>query len=137
MFCDHHLSQPAEMLRSQGGYPIDIAVIEAVAITESGAIVPSTSVGNSASFVAQAKHVIVEINLSMPLALEGVHDIYLPAERPHRQPIALTDVAQRIGDTAIAVDPERIAAIVFTDMPDSPQTPYRLMPTPTPLPRMW
>lgn len=120
MFCDNHLSQPAEMLRAQHGKAIDIAVIEAVAITETGAIVPSTSVGNSASFVEHAQKVIVEINLSMPVELEGIHDIYLPADRPNRQPIMLTDVAQRIGSTAIAVDPERIMAIVITDMPDSP-----------------
>lgn len=122
MFCDAHLSQPAETLRAQTGRPIDVAIIEAVAITETGAIIPTTSVGNSASFVAQAKQVIVEINLSMPLALEGLHDIYLPEARPGRQPIALTDVDQRIGDTAIHVEPERIAAIVITDTPDSPSS---------------
>lgn len=120
MFCDYHLSQPAETMRSQPGYPVDIAVIEAVAITENGAIVPSTSVGNSASFVAQAKKIIIEVNLSMPLGLEGMHDIYLPDSRPNRQPIALTNVAQRLGSTVIDVDPERIVAIVITDKPDSP-----------------
>ncbi|MCQ9615322.1 succinate CoA transferase [Paenalcaligenes niemegkensis] len=122
MFCDYHLSQPAEMLRAKKGLPIDIAVIEAVAITECGAIVPSTSVGNSASFVAQAKMVVVELNLSMPLELEGMHDIYLPGDRPGRQPIAITDVSQRIGSTSIAVDPDRIVGIVITDAPDSPST---------------
>src|SRR5690606_18572712 len=104
MFCDAHLSQPAETLRAQTGRPIDVAIIEAVASTETGVIIPTTSVGNSASFVAQAKQVIVEINLSMPLALEGLHDIYLPEARPGRQPIALTDVDQRIGETAIQVE---------------------------------
>jgi succinyl-CoA:acetate CoA-transferase len=120
MFIDQHLSETAEQLRSGDLKPVDIAVIEAVAITEDGGIIPSMSVGNSASFVAQAKHVIIELNLSAPLALEGLHDIYLPAARPERGPIPLTTPWQRIGSTAIALDPERIAAIVITDSPDSP-----------------
>lgn len=122
LFIDQHLSLTAEQLRSGHIPAVDVAVIEAVAITESGAIVPSTSVGNSASFVQQAKQIIVEINLSMPLALEGLHDIYVPEARPGRQPISLTQVGQRIGNTAIAVDPERIAAIIITQTPDSYST---------------
>jgi len=120
MFIDQHLSETAEQLRSGDLKPVDIAVIEAVAITEDGGIIPSMSVGNSASFVAQARHVIIELNLSAPLSLEGLHDIYLPAARPERGPIPLTTPWQRIGSTAIPMDPERIAAIVITDSPDSP-----------------
>lgn len=119
-FFDQHLSQMAEHLRAEPGYPIDVAVIEAVAITEDGHIIPSTSVGNSASFVQQAKTVIVELNTAMPAELEGFHDVYLPEVRPGRQPIPLTEVDQRIGSTAIAVDPTRIAAIVLTNTLDSP-----------------
>lgn len=122
LFYDQHLSELAEHLRAEPGYPIDVAIIEAIAITEEGHIIPSTSVGNSASFVSQAKQVIVELNTSMPLGLEGYHDIYLPKTRPGREPIPLTTVDQRLGSSAIAVDPERIAAIVLTDTPDSPST---------------
>ena len=102
------------------GYPIDVAVIEAVAITEEGHIVPSTSVGNSATFISQAKQVIVELNTAMPAELEGFHDSYLPKVRPGREPIPLTEVDQRIGQGAIAVDPDRIVAIVLTNALDSP-----------------
>jgi succinyl-CoA:acetate CoA-transferase len=120
MFIDQHLSETAEQLRSYSLAPVDIAVIEAAAITEDGGIVPTMSVGNSASFVQQARQVIVEINLSTPLALEGLHDIYIPADRPARAPIPLTSPEQRLGVTTIAIDPARIAAIVITDSPDSP-----------------
>jgi succinyl-CoA:acetate CoA-transferase len=120
MFIDQHLSETAEQLRSGDLAPVDVAVIEAVAITADGGIVPSMSVGNSANFVLQAKKVIVEINLAAPLALEGLHDIYLPAPRPRRGAIPLINAWQRIGTTAIQVDPARIAAIVITDSPDSP-----------------
>ncbi len=120
MFIDQHLSETAEQLRSGDLHGIDIAVIEAVAITPDGGIVPTMSVGNSANFVQQARQVIVEINLSAPLALEGLHDIYLPAARPHRGPIPMITPWQRIGSSTIPVDPSRIAAIVITDSPDSP-----------------
>jgi succinyl-CoA:acetate CoA-transferase len=50
MFIDQHLSETVEHLRSNQLGPIDYAIVEAAAITEEGNIVPSTSVGNSASF---------------------------------------------------------------------------------------
>jgi succinyl-CoA:acetate CoA-transferase len=120
MFIDQHLSETAEQLRSGDLKAVDIAVIEAVAITPDGGIIPTMSVGNSANFVQQAGKVIVEINLSAPLALEGLHDIYVPGERPQREPIPLLTPWQRIGTPAIPLDPDRIAAIVITDSPDSP-----------------
>jgi len=122
LFVDQHLSEPAESLRSGNLPPIDIAVVEALAIREDGSIVPTTSVGNNASFVQQARQVIVELNMAVPLELEGVHDIYLPEPRPGRQPIALTSVLQRIGTSSIPVDPEKIAAIVITDEADCPSS---------------
>jgi succinate CoA transferases len=122
MFMDQHLSQTVEWLRGGNLPPIDVAVIEATAIREDGSIVPTTSVGNSASFVEQAKQVIVELNLAMPLELEGLHDIYVPGARPNREAIPLTSVSQRIGSASIKVDPERIAAIVITNSPDSPSS---------------
>jgi succinyl-CoA:acetate CoA-transferase len=122
MFIDQHLSETAEQLRSGGLAPIDVAVIEAAAITASGAIVPTMAVGNSASFARQAKQIIIELNVSAPLALEGLHDIYEPSGRPRRAPIPLVNPWDRIGTSAIEVDPARIAAIVITEHPDSPST---------------
>jgi succinyl-CoA:acetate CoA-transferase len=78
------------------------------------------SVGNSASFVAQADQVIIELNTCVPMGLMGLHDIYVPEDRPGRKPIPLTEPDQRIGTPAIPVDPSRIAAIVVTGHPDSP-----------------
>jgi succinyl-CoA:acetate CoA-transferase len=119
-FIDHHLSETAELLRAGHLPAVDLAVIEAAAIIESGAIVPTMSVGNSAAFAQSARKAIVELNTSVPAAIEGLHDIHMPGGRPGRQPIALTSVSQRIGGSAISVDPDNIAAIVVTDQPDSP-----------------
>lgn len=120
LFVDQHLSETAELLRAGNLAPIDIAIIEAAAITADGAIVPTMSVGNSASFAQQAKQIVIELNLSAPLSLEGLHDIYMPQAIPDRQPIPLTQPMQRIGRSTIDIDPSRIAAIVITDRPDSP-----------------
>jgi succinyl-CoA:acetate CoA-transferase len=122
MFVDQHLSETVELLRTRQIAPIDIAIIEAVAITETGAIIPTTSVGNSASFAILADKVIVEINLSQSLALEGMHDIFIPKHRPQREPIPLMTVSDRIGTTAIEIPPEKIVAIVFTEKLDSSST---------------
>ncbi|MDT4815320.1 Succinyl-CoA:coenzyme A transferase [compost metagenome] len=122
MFIDQHLSETVEQLRNHQLKLPDIAVIEAVAITEQGHIVPTTSVGNSASFAIFAKRVIVEINLAHNPNLEGLHDIYIPTYRPTRTPIPLTRVDDRIGGTAIPIDPAKIAAIVITEQADSLST---------------
>jgi len=122
MFVDQHLSETVELLRTRQIAPVDVAVIEAVAITETGAIVPTTSVGNSASFAILAEKVIVEINLSQSPALEGLHDIFIPKHRPRREPMPLMNVDDRIGTTTIDIPPEKIVAIVMTEKNDSAST---------------
>ena len=49
-FCDQHLSHTAELLRADV-MDIDYAILEAVAITEDGMIIPTTSIGNSSIFL--------------------------------------------------------------------------------------
>lgn len=122
MFVDQHLSHTAEYIRAGVMPGPDVAIIEASAITEDGGIVPTTSVGNSPIFATTARMVIVEVNQAQPAELEGMHDIYYPERRPGRQPIPLTRAGDRIGDTAIRVDPDKIAAVVIADaMDDSRQ----------------
>lgn len=115
---DMHLSHVPQWVKYGYFGEMDIAIVEAVAITEDGGIVPSTSIGNSATFIENAKKVIVEINTSQPEELEGIHDIYLPQAPPNREPIPLLSVAQRIGTTYIPCEKEKIVAIVFTDISD-------------------
>jgi succinyl-CoA:acetate CoA-transferase len=117
-YVDMHLSQISQCIRNGVFGKIDIAVVEAVAITEEGGIVPSTSVGNSNVLVEEAEKVIVEINTSQPLELEGIHDIYCPADAPHRKPIPILHPVDRIGTSYIPCDTEKIVGIVITDIPD-------------------
>jgi succinyl-CoA:acetate CoA-transferase len=119
MYIDQHLSETVEQLRSRHIKPVDVAVVEAVAILDTGAIVPTTSVGNSASFAILADKVIVEINLAQTTGLEGLHDIWIPKTRPMREPVPIMSVEQRAGTPWIEIPPEKIVAIVITDQPDS------------------
>ncbi|MBO5244969.1 MAG: acetyl-CoA hydrolase, partial [Selenomonadales bacterium] len=76
-YCDLHLSESAQLSRYGFlGGKVDIAIVEACAITENGDIIPTTSMGNTASYVQSADFVIVEVNTTQPLALEGMHDVY-------------------------------------------------------------
>ncbi len=122
MYIDQHLSETVEQLRTRQLPGVDIAIIEAVAITENGGIVPTTSVGNSASFAILADKVIVEINLNQPEMLEGLHDIYIPTYRPARLPIPVVAPESRVGLPYIPIPPEKIAAIVVSTKQDSSST---------------
>ena len=118
-YTDLHLSHVAQMSRYGFlGGGVDIAIIEACKITEDGGIVGTTSEGNSASFVQSAKQVIVEINVTQPEELEKMHDVYIPLDPPHRQPIPITKADDRIGTTYIPCDPSKIVAIVPCDIID-------------------
>jgi succinyl-CoA:acetate CoA-transferase len=118
-YIDMHLSHMPQYI--DYGYlgKIDYAIIEAVAITEEGHIIPSTSVGNSPTFVRAADKVIVEINTSQPLELEGMHDIYMPNNPPVREPIPLIRPDDRIGVPYIPCGTDKIEAIVITDIKDN------------------
>ena len=121
-FVDQHLSMMAENLRSHALPTVDLAIIEAVAITETGAIIPTTSVGNSALFMQQAKEIIIEINTEQPAGLEGMHDIYNVKEQGERGVIPITKVSDRIGESDIKVDMNKIKGIVISAEADSPST---------------
>ncbi|KGG81312.1 acetyl-CoA hydrolase [Caloranaerobacter azorensis H53214] len=118
-FLDMHLSHVPQYAKYGFLGKIDIAIIEAVAITEEGHIIPSTSIGCSPTFVQMAEKVIVEINTSQPLDLEGMADIYIPDNPPNRKPIPIERVEQRIGKPYITCGVDKIAAIVVTDIIDN------------------
>lgn len=119
MYIDQHLSEMADNIRHHNLPRIDVAVIAATAITEDGLIIPTGSSGNSANFVEMADWVIVEIDNTINPILEGIHDIYVPQARPNRGPIPIIQASDRIGEVGIRVSPEKIAAIVLNDVPDT------------------
>ena len=120
IYVDAHLSHNAELIRQGIIGPIHFAIIEAVAITEDGLIIPTTSVGNSPIATEYAENIIIELNISHPDSLIGIHDIYIPASQGNREPIPITRAYQRIGEIGIKVDPEKIKAVVISELPDPP-----------------
>jgi len=115
---DMHLSHVPQFIEYGFLGNIDIAIVEALAITEEGNIIPTTSVGISPQAVAEADVVIVEINTSQSMALEGVHDIYMTKKPPFREPIPITHSGDRIGTPYIVCNPKKIVAIVECDIAD-------------------
>ena len=122
-YVEQQMSKLPRLLRSGSLGCIDVAVVEALAITKEGWIIPTNSAGMAPNFLEAAKAVIVEINMAQPLELRGLHDIYLPAPPPLTEPIPLKTVGQRIGEPFIRVNPEKIKFIIKTDIvEDSPDT---------------
>ena len=117
-YLDLHLSESAQLGRVGYLGKLDLAIVEAVAITEEGNIIPSTSLGNAASYVQQADIVIVEVNTTQPLELEGMHDVYVPLDPPNRLPIPIVQADDRVGTPFIPCTPDKIKYIVPCDIKD-------------------
>ena len=118
-YIDIHLSHVAQHVWFGFYGEIDTAVVEVTAIQADGSLVPSTSVGNNKTWLDLAKKVIVEVNEWQPADIAGMHDIYYgTALPPHRKPIPLVHGDDRIGQTTLRCDPDKIAAVVRTNGPD-------------------
>ncbi|BDF58102.1 acetyl-CoA hydrolase [Christensenellaceae bacterium] len=117
-YFDVHLSQMAVWAKNGFFGDIDFAIVEIVGIDEEGHLIPSTSIGMANTYIDCAKHVILEINTSQPESLKGIHDVYTVERVPNSQPIPIVKADDRIGTYYYPCDFDRIAAIVFTDIPD-------------------
>lgn len=120
LFIDQHLSESAELLHNKNLPDIDIAVLEVAFVDRDGSIVPTTSVGNSVTYAALAKKVILEINTAVSEDVYGIHDIYQAENYPHRNVIPIVAPWNKIGRRTIPLDPDKVIGIVFTDKKDSP-----------------
>lgn len=119
LFMDQHLSESAELIHNKIT-PMDVAVIEAAYIDRDGNIIPTTSVGNSVTFAQFAKKVIIEINTAVNPDIYGIHDIYQAEDYPYRNVIPIVAPWNKIGRKTIRLNPDKVEAIVFTDIKDSP-----------------
>lgn len=124
-YTDLHLSHVAQMARYgfyYGNNDVDIAIVEACVVKDLGGgkigIVPTTSMGNSSSYVQSAKQVIIEVNTSQPAALEGMHDSYVPLDPPNRKAIPLERPEDIIGTPYIPCELDKVVAIVPCDITD-------------------
>ncbi|MPM69343.1 Succinyl-CoA:coenzyme A transferase [bioreactor metagenome] len=81
-YLDQHLSHFAQQIDYGFFGDVDVAIVEAAAITEDGHIILGSGIGNTPMLVKHAKRIIVEVNTSIPLSYEGLHDIYLVGRPP-------------------------------------------------------
>jgi len=117
-YTDMHLSQVGQIVEYGFMGKLDLALIEVTAVLEDGRVIPSTSVGNNLAWIECAEKVILEVNSAQPMELEGMHDLYSLGKPPHRDPIPLTSVCQRIGEPYLRIPMEKVIAVVRTDTPD-------------------
>lgn len=117
-YVDMHLGKSGELVQLGFMKKVDIALIEALAITEEGHLIPTTSVGNSNEFVMSADKVIVELAMAKPMDLEGMSDVYTVDTPPNRQPIPITHPGDRIGTPYIECGWDKIEGIVISEAVD-------------------
>lgn len=117
-YIDQHLSHFAQHI-DYGFYgDVDVAIVEAAAINVDGSIVLGSGIGNIPMLVKHAKQIIVEVNTSIPLSLEGMHDIYICSKPPYRREIPIYNVSDRIGSPYLECGLDRITCIVESDILD-------------------
>ncbi|WP_311488623.1 acetyl-CoA hydrolase/transferase family protein [uncultured Corynebacterium sp.] len=115
---DIHLSHMGMQVEQGFFGKFDVAIIEAVRITEEGNIVPSSAVGNNVEYINAADRVIIEINEWQSEDLEGMHDIWTMPKLPNRTPIPINKPGDRIGTTYIPIESSKVVAVVKTNAPD-------------------
>ena len=125
---DIHLSHMGPQV-SQGflGH-LNLAVVEATAITEDGDIVPSSSVGMNRTYLDHADKIIIEVNSWQSEDLFGMHDIYYPmgALPPNRVPLPIQNAGDRIGGKVLKVDANKVVAVIETNSADR-NTPFKAL----------
>jgi succinyl-CoA:acetate CoA-transferase len=117
-YTDVHLSHFAQQIDYGFWGNVDVAIVEAVAITKEGDILLGPGIGNTPMLVKHAAKIIVELNTVQPLELEGMHDIYILPPPPTRREIPIYSAGDRIGSPYVTCGPDRISAIVESNVPD-------------------
>jgi len=117
-YVEQQMCKMPRLLRNRSFGNIDVAVVEALAVTDEG-IVPTTSVGLTKYLLETANEIIVEVNEAQPEILFGMHDVYLQREPPATEPIPLTSCTDRIGSTYIPFDVSKIKYLLETEIPEN------------------
>lgn len=114
-YFDMHLSELAQSLRYGFLGRVDVAIVEAVDVTDDGEIVPAEGVGILPTICRMADKILIELNRFHPKELRGIHDIYEPADPPMRREIPVYKPSDRIGQPFVKVDPKKIVGVVETN----------------------
>ncbi|ECJ2520283.1 TPA_asm: acetyl-CoA hydrolase/transferase family protein [Salmonella enterica subsp. salamae serovar 42:z:1,5] len=118
-FVDLHLSEVAQMVNYGFFGDIDVAVIEATAITSDGRVWLSSGIGNAPTWLLRAKKVIIELNHYHNPRIAELADIVIPGAPPRRNSVAIFHALDRVGHQYVQIDPHKIVAVVETNLPDA------------------
>jgi len=117
-YFDRHLSEMAQDTRYGFFGDIDVAIIEAAAIDETGEVLLGCGLGNIPTYAPRAKKIFIELNEALPQSLMGMHDVYVPADPPYRREIPIYSPSDRIGRPTLKIDPSKVVGIVRTNALD-------------------
>ena len=118
-YADQHLSHFSRQVRRGLWGKVDFAIVDCCAVLEDGSLVPTMSAGATDALVEAAEKVIVELNVTVPEKIIGIHDFFSPSDgKGGERAIPDFTPAQRMGKCSIDCTPDKIAAIVISDIPD-------------------
>lgn len=115
---DEHLGHLPQIVRSGLLGKIDCAIIECCMVLEDGGIVPTLSGGVSDTLVSCADSVLLELNLTVPAEVYGMHDIHSVPCAPNTDLIEIRTPSDKIGKPYIACRTEKIKGIVISEIED-------------------
>lgn len=118
-FVDLHLSEVAQMVNYGFFGDIDVAVIEASAITADGKVYLTSGIGNSPIFLQKAKKIIIELNHYHSPRVAELADIVMLGAPPRRNILPIFHTLDKVGQPYVQVDPSKIIGIVETELPDA------------------
>ncbi len=117
-FVDLHLSEVAQMVNYGFFGPIDIAVIEASAVTREGRVYLTSGIGNAPVYLQQARRVIIELNAYHSPRIREMSDIVSLGAPPLRTMVPIFHTLDRVGENYVQIDPQKIIAVVPTHLAD-------------------
>ncbi|GHV14090.1 acetyl-CoA hydrolase [Fibrobacterales bacterium] len=115
-YLDLHLSHSARMIRMGFIPKPTLAIVEACELTADGKIYLTGCGGNTPTYLETADRVIIELNSHYGDTLIGTHDLFIPQLGGDIPIHASTD---KIGKEFVQINPEKIVAIVETNLADS------------------
>lgn len=123
-YVEQQICRIVRLLESGKLGKIDVAIIEACAVDESGHIYLGSSIGIAPLLMEIADKIIIECNAAIPKEVAKLHDIFLPGTPPNRRPIPFSKINERVGQTTIQAPIDKIKYIVQTDIQPEPE-PHR------------
>lgn len=116
IYTDLHLSHMAQDLRYGFMGKVDVAILEAVDITDDGKVYLTTAGGIGQTVANLADKIIIERNSYHHTI--GLHDVYEPLDPPYRKDIPIFKADDRIGLPYVQVDPKKVVGVVEVNMPN-------------------